>query len=109
MIRQWSLRAVQRDEGLLPRIQALKAEHPFWGYRPIWADLQFVEQLPVNKKRTWRLIWEHRLLVPPNLRLKAKQTRSGSNPKPTKPNQWWGIYDQGAGGRRGLGVYRRRA
>ena len=32
----------QCDEGLLPRIQALKAEHPFWGYRRVWAYLQGV-------------------------------------------------------------------
>jgi transposase-like protein len=35
MTRQRSLRVLQRDEGLLPRIQALKAEPPFWGYRRI--------------------------------------------------------------------------
>lgn len=91
MTRQRSPRVVQRDEGLLPRIQELKAEHPFWGYRRIWAYLRFVEQLPVNKKRIWRLMREHRLLVPLNLRLKAKRTRSGRKPKPTQPNQWWGI------------------
>jgi putative transposase len=34
---------------------------------------------------------EHCLLVPPNLRLKATRSRSGSKPKPTRPNQWWGI------------------
>jgi transposase InsO family protein len=33
----------------------------------------------------------HRLLVPPNLRLKAKRTPSGRQPKPTQPTQWWGI------------------
>ena len=65
MRRQPSLRVVQRDEGLLQRIQALKAEHPFWGYRRIWAYLRFVEQLPVNKKRILRLMREHHLLVPP--------------------------------------------
>jgi hypothetical protein len=82
---------VQRDEELLPRIQASKAEHPFWGYRRIWAYLRFVEQLPGNKKRIWRLMRAHYLLVPPNLKLNAKRTRSGSKPKPTQPNQWWGI------------------
>lgn len=81
----------QRDEQLLPRIQQLKSEHPFWGYRRIWAYLHFVEQLPVNKKRILRLMREHHLLVPPNLRLKAKRTPTGSKPKPTKPNEWWGI------------------
>jgi hypothetical protein len=37
MTRQRALRVVQRDAGLLPRIQVLKAAHPFWGYRRIWA------------------------------------------------------------------------
>lgn len=91
MMRHRSLHVVQRDQRLLPRLQALKAEHPFWGYRRIWAYLRFVEPLPVNKKRMWRLMHEQRLLVPPTLRLKATRARSGSKPKPTKPNQWWGI------------------
>jgi hypothetical protein len=46
----------ERDDHLLPRIQALKAEHPFGGDRRIWAYLRFVEQLPVNKKRILRLM-----------------------------------------------------
>jgi putative transposase len=91
MTRHRSLRVVQHDESLLPQIQALKAEHPFWGYRRIWAHLRFVEQLPVNKKRIWRLMREYRLLVPPNLRLKAKRTPSPSKPKPLRPHEWWGI------------------
>jgi len=82
---------LQRDEGLLPRIQALKAEHPFWGYRRIWASWRVVEPLSVNKKRMLRLMRAHRLLVTPNLRLKAKRTPTRSKPKPTKPNEWWGI------------------
>ena len=28
---------------LLKRIRDLKAEHPFWGYRRIWAHLRYVE------------------------------------------------------------------
>jgi hypothetical protein len=91
MTRQRSLRVVQRDEELLPRIQALKAEHPFWGYRRTWAYLRCIEYRPVNKQRMWRLMREHHLLVPPSLWLKAKRTPQGSMPKPTKPNEWWGI------------------
>jgi putative transposase len=78
---------VQHDEALLPRSQALKAAHPFWGYCRIWAYLRFVEQLPVNKTRIWRLMREHHLLVPPNLRLKAKRTPSRGKPKPVRPNE----------------------
>jgi putative transposase len=91
MSRQASLRVVQRNDGLLQRIQALKAEHPFWGYRRIWAYLRFVDQRPVNKKRILRLMREHHLLVTPNQRLKAKRTPTRSKPKPTRPNEWWGI------------------
>jgi putative transposase len=91
MRRQRSLQVIQRDEALLPRLQALKAEHPFWGYRRIWAYLHFVERLPVNKKRILRLMREHHLLVRPNQRLRARRTPTGSKPKPTKPNEWWGI------------------
>jgi putative transposase len=25
---------------LLARVRKLKAEHPFWGYRRVWADLR---------------------------------------------------------------------
>jgi putative transposase len=91
MKRRRSLRVVQRDDRLLPHIQALKAEHPFWGYRRVWAYLRFVEQRAVNKKCIWRLMREHHLLVQPNLRLKAKRTPTRSKPRPTKPNEWWGI------------------
>jgi putative transposase len=34
---------------------------------------------------------EHQLLVPSNLRLKARRTPTASKPKPTRPNEWWGI------------------
>jgi putative transposase len=91
MTRRRSLRVIQRDESLLPRIQALKAAHPFWGYRRIWAYLHFIEQLPINKKRILRLMQEHHLLVTPNPRLKAKRTPIRSKPRPSKPNEWWGI------------------
>jgi putative transposase len=81
----------QRNAVLLQRIRELKAEHPFWGYRRIWAYLHFVEHQAVNKKRVLRLMREHHLLVPANLKLKAKRTPMGSKPRPTKPDEWWGI------------------
>jgi putative transposase len=34
---------------------------------------------------------EHHLLVPPNLKLKAKRTPPSRKPQPTMPNEWWGI------------------
>jgi putative transposase len=80
-----------RDEALLPRIQGLKAEHPCWGYRSIWAHLPVVEPLPVHKTRSLRVMREHKRLVKPHLRLRAKRTPMGSQPRPTRPNEWWGI------------------
>ena len=79
-----------READLRPRIQGLKAEHPFWGYRRIWAYLHVVERLSVNKKRVVRVMKEHHLLVTPNLRLKAKRTPARSKPRPTRPNAWGG-------------------
>jgi putative transposase len=91
MTRRPSCSVAQRNQDILARIHQLKSEHPFWGYRRIWAHLKFVDKLPVNKKRILRLMRQHDLLVKPNLRLKAKRTPSKSKPVPTEPNQWWGI------------------
>jgi putative transposase len=91
MSRQPSPQVAQRNAALVQRIRELKAEHPFWGYRRIWAYLHFVEQQPVNKKRILRLMREHQLLVNSNQRLRAKCTPTGKKPRPTTPNEWWGI------------------
>ncbi len=88
LTRHRSLQVNQRDERLLPRIQPLNAEHPFGGSRRLWASRRFVEQVPVNKQRILRLMREHPLLVPPNRRLKAKRTPTGSKPRPTTPHEW---------------------
>jgi putative transposase len=78
MSRRPSPLVAQCHAALVQRIRSLKAEHPFWGYRRIWAYLRFVEQLPVNKKRILRLMREHELLVSPNLQLKAARTPTRS-------------------------------
>ena len=91
MTRRRSLTVDQRNASVLERIQALKAEHPFWGYRRIWAHLRFVDGLLINKKRVLRLMREHGWLVKGNPRLKALRTPTRSKPRPTAPNQWWGI------------------
>jgi hypothetical protein len=47
-------------------MQALKADHPVWGDRRMWAYRRFVEHLAVNKKRLLRLMREPHLLVTQN-------------------------------------------
>ena len=91
MKRKTSQSVIERNDSILQRIKELKADHPFWGYRRLWAHLKFVDKLPVNKKRILRLVRRHDLLVKPNLKLKAKRTSTKSKPKPTRPNEWWGI------------------
>jgi putative transposase len=91
LTRRRSLRVSQRDEGRLPRLEALKADHPCGGYRRVWAYWRFVAQRPVNQKRVLRLRRAHHLWGPPHLRLKAKRTPTGSTPRPAKPHAWWGI------------------
>jgi len=91
MSRQPSARIAHRNADVLHRLQALKAEHPFWGYRRCWAHLHYVDGLAVNKKRVLRLLRQHALLVPPNARLRATRTPTTRKPRPTRPNEWWGI------------------
>jgi transposase InsO family protein len=75
----------------LPTIKRLKSEHPFWGYRRIWAYLSFIERISINKKRVYRLLRENNLLVTGSEKLKARRASSQSKPRPDCPNKWWGI------------------
>ena len=89
--RKRSARVRQRDAQLLPRLQQLKADHPAWGYRRVWAYLKYREGLPVNKKRIYRLLGEHRLLAHQTRRLRATRTPARSKPRAQRPNELWGI------------------
>ena len=91
MRRRPSLQVTARNAAILTRIQALKAAHPFWGYRRCWAQLRYVDGMPVNKKRVLRVMREAGVLVKPNLRLRATRMPMRSKPRATAPNQWWGI------------------
>ena len=89
--RQRSPRVRQRDQLLVPRLQQLKADHPAWGYRRVWAYLKYREGLPVNKKRVYRLLQEHRLLAHQTRKLRATRTPVRSKPRAQRPNELWGI------------------
>lgn len=91
MTRRTAVTVAQRNEPMIQRIRFLKSEHPFWGYRRIWAHLRFVDGLVINKKRVLRLLRIHELLVKPNTRLTATRTPPRSKPRPTVPNHWGGI------------------
>jgi transposase InsO family protein len=91
MTRATSLKVIERNEPILDKIQELKKDHPFWGYRRIWAHLTYVGNLQINKKRVYRLMKIHGLIVTKNTRLKAKRTATRSKPQADRPNQFWGI------------------
>lgn len=88
--RQPSLRIVSRNAALLSRIAAIKADHPFWGYRRVWAYLTYVERRLVNKKRVYRLMKVNHLSVNRNELLKARRTPTRSKPRASRPNEYWG-------------------
>jgi putative transposase len=91
MKRRTSVAVEERNSLVVARIRELKADHPFWGYRRIWAHLKYVDGLAVNRKRVFRLMQKHELVVKPDTRLKAIRTQQRSKPRPTCPRQWWGI------------------
>lgn len=80
-----------RNKELLERIKAIKADHPAWGYRRIWAYLKYREDLDVNKKRVYRLLKENNLLATQTSKNKAKRTPQRSKPRTEKPNRLWGV------------------
>ena len=76
---------------MLKQIQQLKAEHPYWGYRRIWAYLKYHEKLPVNQKQIHRLMRQNNLLIPKNRKLKAPRKAITHKPRTIEPNRYWGI------------------
>lgn len=90
-MRRPSASVAARNAPVLRRIGAIKSDHPFWGYRRVWAYLRYVDGWDVNKKRVYRLMREHGLTVKPHHQLKAKRTWDRRKPRPGRPNQWWGI------------------
>jgi hypothetical protein len=76
------------DKSLLKQIRVIKSEHPFRGYRRVWAYLRFVVGVPVNRKRVYRLLSENNLLVrAEETRLLAKRVSDTRKPRPERANQ----------------------
>jgi transposase InsO family protein len=86
------MKRTQEDTAILLQIQPIKSDHPFWGYRRVWAYMKYRMDQPMNKKRIYRIMKEHNLLVKPNLRLKARRDNqpNRNKPKAARINQFWG-------------------
>ena len=89
--RKRSQTVVERDQELLELIEPIKADHPAWGYRRVWAYLRYRRSVVVGKNRIYRIMKENRLLAPSLRKLRAKRGSKGSKPTTDKPNELWGI------------------
>ena len=81
----------KRNAPIVERIQEIKADYPFWGYRRVWAYLNFIDGTAISQNRVHRLMQANNLLVAKNMKLKALRRANTHKPQPTRPNQWWGI------------------
>lgn len=89
--RQRSAATRVRDQMMLERIEAIKSDHPFWGYRRVWSYLRYRENLVIGKNRVYRLLRENRLLSISLRKLRASRVPSTSKPRTDRPNELWGI------------------
>jgi len=88
--RKPSLSVVTRNENILQSIKDLKLKHPFWGYRRVWAHLTYHQHFAVGKKRVYRLMRLHNLLVKETRSIKAKRVKYPSKLRVARPNHIWG-------------------
>ena len=68
----------------------VEAEHPFWGYRGVWAWLGHREEMVFNQKRVRRVMKENGLMVT-RRRHKAKRVARRSKPRADRPGEYRGI------------------
>jgi len=91
MKRKRSQSRLDKDAPILERINAIKSDHPLWGYRRIWAYMRYRDGVVIGKNRVYRLMRENKLLVTKNARLKAKRYSTRPKPRAKVPNQYWGM------------------
>jgi len=75
---------------LLLKIRAIKAEHPFWGYRRITAWLRHREGVFVNHKTVRKIMKDNGLLASQTVH-SAKRKSEGRKPRAQRPKEIWGI------------------
>ena len=89
-LRRPSLRIIARNDALLTHIKTIKLNHPFWGYRRVWAYLNYHLHIHVNKKHVYRVMHANYLLVKDHRPLRAKRQNYPTKPNANQPNRIWG-------------------
>lgn len=59
-------------------------EHPFWGYRRVWAYLRYREGIQINQKKIRQLMKENALMVS-QVANKAKRTSKKGKSRANRP------------------------
>ena len=90
MKRKRSEKRTKTDDVLAERIAQIKVEHPFWGYRRVWASLRYRDGIPCNQKRIYRIMKERNLLCTKKMRPKTADRNHRPKPQASKPDQIWG-------------------
>jgi putative transposase len=88
--RRRSAQKIAEDEALAHKICKIKEEHPFWGYRRIWAWLRRKDGLEINDKKVYRVMKEKSLLCPRKGLRKVADRQLKAKPKASRPNEYWG-------------------
>jgi transposase InsO family protein len=81
---------IEADDRFADRISKIKEEHPFWGYRRIWATLRYRDKIDCNPKRIYRIMKERNFLCTKQQREKIASRIVRPKPQATRPNQLWG-------------------
>lgn len=90
-MRKRSQSRIAKDAPILDRIRDIKADHPLWGYRRVWAYMRYRDGILLGKNRVHRLMLENNLLVSSKSLLKAKRYTTRPKPRAKVPNQYWGM------------------
>ena len=80
----------ERNRQVVKLITSLKSEHPYWGYRRIWANLKHFYEVNISPNTVYALMSKHGLLSKKYSKNKALRVIK-SKPQADRPNQYWGI------------------
>lgn len=80
----------EQDDILAAQISEIKKEHPFWGYRRVWAWLRYREGQHINQKRVYRVMNERDLLCPKKSKRTLAEREPKRKPKASRPRELWG-------------------
>jgi putative transposase len=72
------------------RVRKLRAEHPFWAIAGC-GRICATSTASSSTKTVYGVMKANDLLVRPNPKLRARRKADTRKPRPTRPNQWWGI------------------